>query len=89
MEVPQAKAQVNAFLVSLPMVHESKLNTDDVLYVQTLSPMWGFVDDLVVQFKEHQGKTMLWVHSESRLGYDDLNANYKRIQKLLKKLDYV
>lgn len=52
--------------------------TQDYLYAEYSTPLMGFVDD--VEFLLGDG--VIHLRSASRLGYSDLGANRKRIERL-------
>lgn len=58
---------------------------DDIyLHLTVQSKLFGFVDD--VEFFHSAGEGLLHFRSASRVGYSDLGANRKRLEKLLEHL---
>ena len=52
----------------------------------TATTFWfGFKDDVVVRLREHEGGTLVDLHSVSRVGQGDLGANARRILKFLER----
>ncbi len=56
----------------------------DYLHAECTSALMGFVDDLELQLRAHEG--IIAVRSASRLGYGDLGVNRKRVEELRKTL---
>jgi uncharacterized protein (DUF1499 family) len=56
--------------------------------VEARSPLWGFVDDVVVRLSpESPERTRVELESASRRGRADLGANARRIAHFLQRLD--
>lgn len=55
----------------------------DYVRVEFTSALFRFVDDVEFYFpKEHADKTVIHIRSASRVGYSDLGANRKRIERI-------
>jgi uncharacterized protein (DUF1499 family) len=54
--------------------------TPDYLYAECTSALMGFVDDLELQLRAHDG--VIAVRSASRIGYGDMGVNRTRIEDL-------
>lgn len=54
--------------------------TDEYLYVEFRSKLMGFVDD--VEFHFPANESHIHIRSASRLGYSDLGANRKRMERI-------
>lgn len=61
------------------------LSTDAAVNAEFKSPLFGFVDDLVLR-ADHE-RRVVHVLSRSRVGYSDLGANRKRVERLRALLD--
>ena len=60
------------------------------LEVVAATKILKFRDDItidVLDAENHPGKSTLAIYSRSRVGYSDLGANKKRVQKLLKDIE--
>ncbi len=44
-------------------------------------PVFGWLDDFTLLFKEREGKSYIFMRSASRVGYSDLGVNRRRIEK--------
>ena len=54
------------------------------IHATDVTPFFRFYDDLAIKIFEQEGKTIVWMQSQSRLGYYDFQVNEKRIQQLHK-----
>jgi uncharacterized protein (DUF1499 family) len=54
--------------------------TDDYIYAECTSAVFGFVDDLELHMRP--AEKLIAVRSASRLGYSDLGVNRKRVEGL-------
>jgi uncharacterized protein (DUF1499 family) len=54
-----------------------------------VTPFLRFYDDIAIKLFEQEGKTIVWMQSQSRLGYYDFQVNEKRIQELHKKISLI
>ena len=60
-----------------------KLVEEDYIRVEFTSALFRFVDDVEFYFpKEKADETIIHVRSASRVGYSDLGANRKRIERI-------
>jgi uncharacterized protein (DUF1499 family) len=50
-------------------------------------PLFGFKDDVNVILDEHEGKTIVYIRSASRVGEYDLGVNKRRVHKIFNKLE--
>ena len=51
-----------------------------------ITPLFRFYDDIFVKLFTEDGKTNIWLQSQSRLGLHDLMVNEKRIKHIYSKL---
>jgi uncharacterized protein (DUF1499 family) len=58
---------------------------ENVIQAEFLSSVFGFVDDVEFYFDDR--KKIIHVKSASRVGYSDLGANRRRIEKIRKRFD--
>ena len=55
------------------------------IHAEFRSRIFGFVDDVEFYFpKEKSGETVIHIRSASRIGYSDLGANRRRIERIRK-----
>lgn len=47
-----------------------------------ITPFFRFYDDITIKIFNDEGKTIVWMQSQSRLGLYDFQVNEKRIQEL-------
>jgi uncharacterized protein (DUF1499 family) len=75
----QAWSATRGALGGLPGVH---ITTDgaDYLHAECKSAVFGFVDDLELYLRSVEG--VIAVRSAARLGYSDLGANRRRVERL-------
>jgi len=69
----------------MSMVTEKK----GFMHFVQITPLFRFYDDIFVKIFTKEGKTNIWLQSQSRLGLHDLLVNEKRIKEIylnLKKL---
>lgn len=65
--------------------HKIIKRTDNFLYVEYESPLFGFIDD--VEFYFPDGKDEMEYRSASRIGESDGDINRKRIRTIRKELE--
>lgn len=66
----------------------AKISTAQKNYIRAefTSVLFGFVDDVEFYFPEEQvGETVIHIRSASRIGFSDLGANRKRIERIQNK----
>ena len=65
-----------------------KIITDRAGFIHAtdVTPFFRFYDDVAIKISEDKGKAVIWLQSQSRLGYYDFQVNEKRIQKLHRKI---
>ena len=51
-----------------------------------VTPFFRFYDDIAIKIFEENDKAVIWLQSQSRLGYYDFQVNEKRIQTLHQKI---
>ena len=51
-----------------------------------ITPLFRFYDDIFVKLFTENGKTNVWLQSQSRLGLHDLMVNEKRVKHIYSKL---
>lgn len=61
-------------------------NLSGFIHAIDVTPIFRFYDDVAIKIFEKEGKTTVWMQSQSRLGYYDLQVNEKRIQELHKEI---
>mgnify|MGYP001458966180 CR=1 FL=1 len=52
------------------------------IHATDVTPFFRFYDDIAIKIFEDNGKAVIWLQSQSRLGYYDFQVNEKRIQLL-------
>lgn len=61
-------------------------NTEDYLHFEYTTPLMGFVDDVELH-RSNEQPMVIQIRSASRVGYSDLGANKKRIEKIRRKIN--
>ncbi len=56
------------------------------IHATDVTPFFRFYDDIAIKIFEENDKTVVWLQSQSRLGYYDFQVNEKRIQTLHQKI---
>ena len=56
------------------------------IHATDFTPFFRFYDDIAIKIFEENDKAVVWLQSQSRLGYYDFQVNEKRIQKLHQKI---
>ena len=56
------------------------------IHATDVTPFFRFYDDIAIKIFEDNGKAIIWLQSQSRLGYYDFQVNEKRIQALHQKI---
>jgi uncharacterized protein (DUF1499 family) len=79
--VPAAEAWAAAkqAVLSLPRTR-IVAERDDYLHAECASAVLGFVDDLEMHLRAHDG--IIAVRSASRLGYSDFGVNRQRVERI-------
>lgn len=77
-----ARGRIEAIIRSMPRSNIVK-SGGDYLQVEFKTAVMGFVDDALFYFDDVQKK--IHVRSASRVGYSDLGANRKRIERIREK----
>ena len=72
----------NISLEKLKLVKEK----DGFMHFVQITPLFRFHDDIFVKLFSEDGKTNVWLQSQSRLGLHDLMVNEKRIKHIYSKL---
>jgi uncharacterized protein (DUF1499 family) len=83
----QARARLLQILAS---EKRTKMLTTQKNYIRATftSALFRFVDDVEFYFPEKQaGETVIHIRSASRVGYSDLGANRKRIERIRSKFN--
>ena len=62
---------------------------DGFIHAVDITPFFRFYDDIAIKIFQDSGKTTIWIHSQSRLGYYDLQVNEKRVQMLHKEISSI
>ena len=55
----------------------------NIIEASDTSALWRFTDDIVIRFRQGDGKTVIDLRSVSRFGQSDLGVNAKRIEKFI------
>ena len=61
-------------------------NLSGFIHATDVTPFFRFYDDIAIKIFESRDKTVVWLQSQSRLGYYDFQVNEKRVQKLHQKI---
>ena len=61
-------------------------NLSGFIHATDVTPFFRFYDDIAIKIFEENDKAVVWLQSQSRLGYYDFQVNEKRIQKLHQKI---
>ena len=56
------------------------------IHATDVTPFFRFYDDIAIKIFEYNGKSVIWLQSQSRLGYYDFQVNEKRVQTLHQKI---
>ena len=56
------------------------------IHATDVTPFFRFYDDIAIKIFEENDKAVVWLQSQSRLGYYDFQVNEKRIQTLHSKI---
>ena len=56
------------------------------IHATDVTPFFRFYDDIAIKIFKENGKAIIWLQSQSRLGYYDFQVNEKRIQNLHQKI---
>ena len=59
----------------------------DLTHAVFVTSFWRFRDDFLVQVLCDGDDTIIWVHSTSRLGVNDLGVNFARVEKFHKHMN--
>jgi len=62
---------------------------DGFIHAVDITPFFRFYDDIAIRIFQDSGKTTIWIQSQSRLGYYDLQVNEKRVQMLHKEISSI
>ena len=81
-----ARARVKAVISELGW--QSTFRTEDGLHFEATntSPIFGFVDDVVIRLRPRETSTVIDIRSRSRVGKGDLGANAARIRRFTRAL---
>ena len=65
-----------------------KIVNDSLGFIHAIdvTPFFRFYDDIAIKIFKDNDKTVVWLQSQSRLGYYDFQVNEKRVQKLHQKI---
>ncbi len=74
-----ARQRMLAVLNSLKRVRIVQ-SENDYVHAEFRSRLFGFIDDVELYFAEEDG--LIHVRSASRVGYSDLGANRKRVERI-------
>ena len=61
-------------------------NISGFIHATDVTPFFRFYDDIAIKIFEENDKVVVWLQSQSRLGYYDFQVNEKRIQNLHQKI---
>jgi len=81
--VKNVQSKIIKILNSKPRM---KIINENIGFIHAIdvTPFLRFYDDIAIKLFEENGKTIVWMQSQSRLGYYDFQVNEKRIQELHK-----
>lgn len=88
-----APPRINASITDVQDAVVSWIGEDKILHEEEgfvhakfVSLVWRFPDDLAVKLFCEDNKTVVWIHSQSRLGQSDLGVNDDRVTNLIQHL---
>jgi len=59
---------------------EVLFDASDLTHAVFVTPFWRFRDDFIIQTFCEDNKTVIWIHSTSRIGIGDLGMNPSRVK---------
>jgi len=83
--IEEVQANVKKIIMDMP---RTKIVTDKngFLHFVQITPLFRFYDDIFVKLFAKDGKTNIWLQSQSRLGLHDLMVNEKRVRHIYSEL---
>ena len=83
--VEEVQETAKNIIISMPRT-EIVTETNGFMHFVQITPLFRFYDDIFVKLFTEDGKTNVWLQSQSRLGLHDLMVNEKRIKHIYYKL---
>ena len=83
--VREVQENAKNIIISMPRTEIVTEKKGFMHFVQ-ITPLFRFYDDIFVKLFTVDGKTNVWLQSQSRLGLHDLMVNEKRIKHIYSKL---
>ena len=83
--VEEVQENAKNVIASMPRTKLVK-EKDGFMHFVQITPLFRFHDDIFVKLFSEDGKTNVWLQSQSRLGLHDLMVNEKRIKQIYSKL---
>ena len=83
--IEEVQANVKKIIMDMP---RTKIVTDKngFMHFVQITPLFRFYDDIFVKLFSKDGKTNIWLQSQSRLGLHDLMVNEKRVRHIYSEL---
>ena len=85
LSVREVQENAKNIIISMPRTEIVTEKKGFMHFVQ-ITPLFRFYDDIFVKLFTVDGKTNVWLQSQSRLGLHDLMVNEKRIKHIYSKL---
>ena len=83
--IDEVQENIKNVITSMPRTKIVTEKNGFIHFVQ-ITPLFRFYDDIFVKLFTVNGKTNVWLQSQSRLGLHDLMVNEKRIKHIYSKL---
>ena len=83
--IEEVQENAKNIIINMPRTRIVTEKNGFMHFVQ-ITPLFRFYDDIFVKLFTENGKTNIWLQSQSRLGLHDLMVNEKRIKHIYSKL---
>ena len=83
--IEEVQENAKNIIINMPRTRIVTEKNGFMHFVQ-ITPLFRFYDDIFVKLFTENGKTNIWLQSQSRLGLHDLMVNEKRIKHIYYKL---
>ena len=83
--IEEVQENAKNIIINMPRTRIVTEKNGFMHFVQ-ITPLFRFYDDIFVKLFTEDGKTNVWLQSQSRLGLHDLMVNEKRIKHIYSKL---
>ena len=83
--IEEVQENAKNIIISMPRTKIINEKNGFMHFVQ-ITPLFRFYDDIFVKLFTEDGKTNVWLQSQSRLGLHDLMVNERRIRHIYSKL---